>query len=174
MDLNHYLAELDNNTRNTLDIVDKYSATELLFKEEETCSIADLLEHICISDNRTINLLKSDTTSVAATEELYGDARLQQIVVDYQGGPKITETELRELQGAVTDYSSFEAIFTPQREALKQALLSGEIAITHKTYPHQYLGDMTVTDWLKYIIYHTNRHLNDIMADSMEFKKSIS
>jgi hypothetical protein len=171
MEINQYLTELNDNTRSVLELTRKYSGDALTFKKEDECSIADILEHICISDRRTFDLLKSDSEIISPTTELYGDGKLKKIVVDYKGGPKITETEIRELQGIITDFSSFGQVFSQQRDLLQNGLKSGEIAVSNKVYKHLYLGGMTVTDWLKYIIYHTDRHLNDIKDSAMEFKK---
>jgi hypothetical protein len=171
MNINQYLEELNTNTTTTLELVGSYSTEALVFKNEGECSIADILEHICISDNRTIFLLKSTADNVAEVSELYGEEKLKKIVVDYKGGPKITENEIKELQGAITDFSSFEHLFLQQRNLLYDALKSGEITISNNTYKHLYLGNMTVTDWLRYLIFHTNRHMNDVKDSSMAYKK---
>jgi uncharacterized damage-inducible protein DinB len=173
MNVIKYLTDLKTNTEDVLDSVRTYSTDELVFRKEGVCSIADLLEHICISESRTLALLKSESTEFAPTNELYGDEKLKKIVVDYKGGPKITEIEINELEGAVTDFSSFEKAFLKSRNSLIDLLSSGQIRVSNKTYKHQYLGAMTVTDWLKYIIYHATRHLNDVKDSSFEFKKAV-
>ena len=171
MNLNTYLTDLNDNTQSVLKVVSEFSSDEMIFKNGADCSIADILEHICISDNRTFDLLRSETDEISPTDELYGDEKLKKIVVDYKGGPRITETEIKELKGIIVDFSSFEKEFLKNRIQLLNALKSGEIIISNKTHKHLYLGDMTVTDWLKYIIYHTTRHLNDVKESSLGIKK---
>jgi anion-transporting ArsA/GET3 family ATPase len=174
MNLNNYLTDLNDNTQSVVKVVSEFSSDEMMFKNGGDCSIADILEHICISDNRTLYLLRSESNEISPTNELYGDEKLKKIVVDYKGGPRITETEIKELKGIVTDFSSFEKEFMKTRAQLLNALKTGEITISNKAYKHLYLGGMTVTDWLKYIIYHTTRHLNDIKESSLEVKKAKS
>jgi uncharacterized damage-inducible protein DinB len=173
MNVTNYLASLNANTEDILKSVRAYSTDELIFRKEGACSIADLLEHICISESRTLALLQSESTEFAPTNELYGDEKLKKIVVEYKGGPKITEIEINELEGTVTDFLSFEKAFLENRHALSDLLSSGQIPISNKTYKHQYLGAMTVTDWLTYIIYHACRHMNDVRDSSFEFKKGL-
>ncbi len=173
MDIYQYLTALNANTDSLLELVGKYSADKILFKNPEECSIADLLEHICISDERTISLLQSKSVYIAETSELYGDEKLKKIVVDYKGGPRITENEIKELRGAIKDFSSFEKVFSFQRNRLNDSLKSGQITITNQTYEHLYLKTMTVSDWLKYVIYHTTRHINDIKDSELAFKKLV-
>jgi hypothetical protein len=172
MDIKQYLKSLNASTLSTLELVKNYSPQQLLFKKEGECSVADILEHICISDERTIALLKTPSDIISPAAELYGDDKLKKIVVDYKGGPKITETEIKELTGSITDFSSFEKVFLMQRSSLHNSLQSGEIKISNRIYPHLYLKDMTVTDWLKYLVYHTTRHLNDVKDAEMQYKKS--
>jgi hypothetical protein len=171
MNIPKYLSDLKTNTEEVLNTVRIYSSQELVFRKEGECSIADLLEHICISESRTIALLKSESTEIAPSTELYGDEKLKKIVVEYKGGPKITEVEIKELEGVIPDYLCFEKAFLNNRNSLSNLLSSGQISISNKTYKHQYLGAMTVTDWLKYIIYHATRHLNDVRDSAFEFKK---
>jgi hypothetical protein len=171
MDLNSYLIVLNDNTQEVLNVMSKFSSDEMIFKSSGDSSIADLLEHICISDNRTFDLLISKTGEISPADELYGDEKLKKIVVDYKGGPRITEAEIKELKGMITNFSSFENAFLKNRVQLINALNSGEISISNMTYKHLYLGDMTVTDWLRYIIHHTTRHLNDVKESFLEIKK---
>ena len=170
MDINKFLKDLNSNTDSVIELISKYSIDELAFKNQGECSIAEILEHICISDDRTYSLLKGESENISSIKEIYGDEKLKQIVVDYKGGPKITETEIKELKGTISDFLSFEKVFLEQRNLIYYGLKNGEIPISNKTYKHLYLGDMTVTDWLKYILYHTTRHINDIKDSSMKFK----
>jgi hypothetical protein len=171
MNIAQYLTDLNINTLETVELISNYTNSELNFKKEGDCSITEILEHICISDERTLALLKSDSEYTAETTELYGDGKLKAIVLDYKGGPKITETEIKELKGSVTDFFSFKDIFVQQRDLLVNALESGEVQLSNNTYEHTYLGAMTVTDWLNYVIYHTNRHLDDVKDSMMAIKK---
>ncbi len=172
MEINEYLKDLSSNTNALLEIIEKYSNDEINFKKENECSISEILEHICISDCQTLELPKSESGKIVNDEYLYGNEKLKKIVVDYKGGPKITEIEIRELKGEVKDFITFKDIFLLEREELTRSLKNGDISLSNKIYKHLYLGDMTVKDWLIYIIYHTQRHLNDILNSYMEIKKT--
>ncbi|MDJ0367476.1 DinB family protein [Hymenobacter sp. H14-R3] len=162
MNIPQYVADLHANSQAALELIRHYTPAQLAAKNAGECSVAELLEHICISDRRTLDFLTSQSGSVAEVSELHGDEKLRRVVVEYKGGPKITAIELQELTGAVTDVPGFRELFLRQRLQLQQALEGGHIALTNHTYPHLYLGAMTVTDWLRYLLHHTNRHLGDI------------
>ncbi|MGI4835780.1 MAG: DinB family protein [Janthinobacterium lividum] len=161
MTVPQYLAALAANTQTALTLARQYSPAELAFRPVGDCSIADLLEHICLSDDRTLRLLGCSSGLVAPISEVYGDKNLRKILVDFKEKPRLTESETAELKGLAT-HAAFERCFLAQRQQLSTQLASGQLVISNRAYRHAYLGEMTSTDWLYYLLHHTTRHLNDI------------
>jgi len=162
MTVAQYLTALAANTQATLDLVRPYSPAALAFRAAEECSIADLLEHIYLSDGRTLQRLGRESGQVAPIKEIYGDENLRRILLDFTEKPRLTETETTELQGLVTTYADFERRFLAQRRQFSAQLANGKLLISNQAHKHVYLGEMTVMDWLYYLLHHTTRHLHDI------------
>ncbi|NML64118.1 DinB family protein [Hymenobacter sp. RP-2-7] len=174
MTVPQYLAALAANTQTTINLARQYSPAELSFRSADDCSIADLLEHICLVDGRTLHLLSSQSGPVAPIKEIYGDKNLHRILVDYKELPRLTELETAALTGLATTPAAFERCFLAQRQQLDSQLASGQLLITNQAHKHPYLGEMTVTDWLYYLLHHTTRHLHDIREVAQQLPPALN
>jgi uncharacterized damage-inducible protein DinB len=163
MTVAHYLTALAANTQTMLELVRPYSPAELAFRPAgEECSMADLLEHVCLSETRTVQLLALPSAQIAPVREIYGDAMLRQILLSYTDKPRLTSPETAELQGSVTSYAAFERRFVAQRQQLSTQLASGRLVVSNQAHKHAYLGEMTLMDWLYYLVHHASHHHHDI------------
>lgn len=65
-------------------------------------------------------------------------------------------------KGEVTDVDAFKKRFQEQRKELKEDIENGKLIIDNRTRKHPRLGEMTVSDWLYFLISHTERHVEQI------------
>lgn len=75
---------------------------------------------------------------------------------------RLVSPEILRPKGNIADVATFEKMFVEQRELIKQDLRSGKIIVDHRVHKHPFLGDFTISDWLNFLIYHTQRHLEQI------------
>ena len=172
MDIASYIENLDSNTEQILADPalkgDMASARKSAIPEQpafepgDKWTVIEVLEHICKTERALISVLLRPSDNMAESEELYGQAELKKIIVDSRTQHKITAPEMLHPTGEISSFEQFEQVFSAQRNLLKQHLLSGEIAISNRTRKHPALGDMTVADWLHFLVLHTQRHMEQI------------
>ena len=174
MTVTQYLTALAANTQATLNLVRPYSLAALTFRAAGECSIADLLEHIYLVDGRTLQLLGRASTQIAPMREIYGNETLRRILLDFTEKPRLTPSETTELRERATTYADFEQRFVAQRRQLCAQLADGQLVISNQAHKHAYLGEMTIMDWLYYLLHHTSRHLHDIAEVARLLPPSLS
>lgn len=120
-----------------------------------------ILEHIYIVDKVIYRLLLKPSDNLSETEELLGDNKIKRLVVEKREY-KVAALESLQPKGEITDVLTLETMFTQQRNSIKNDLESGKIIMDNRIHKHPYLGEMTIADWLSFILHHTQRHLEQI------------
>jgi hypothetical protein len=161
MDIAEYTALLDKNTLDALSWAWSASEDDLHAPVENKWSGIQLLEHITLVDSSVIRRLQS--ASEAPAEEIVpaGAERLHRIIVTLRNR-KVEAPEALHPRGSLKTVEEFEAKFTAQREQLKTELKDGSIKMSNKALAHVILGDITISDWLLFMIYHAERHLEQL------------
>ncbi|HEY1038929.1 MAG TPA: DinB family protein [Bacteroidia bacterium] len=161
MNINHYITLLDQNTINTITVAKACSELQLNTKPDGKWSPLGVLEHICITDKLIYSMLSRPASSVSEQNEIIGNEKLKRLMVGLKDR-KVMAPEMLHPKGDIKDPTAFEKVFTEQREQLKQDLESGKIIIDNRIYKHPMMGEMTVSDWLNFMIHHTQRHVIQI------------
>jgi uncharacterized damage-inducible protein DinB len=161
MEVAAYLIDLDANTYEALALAKNCTDAQLAFKPEGKWSVLQIFEHICLSDAIMIKLISRPTISISEKSELIGETTLRQNVAQGRAYKLAAPESLTPL-GAFSNIAEFESVFVRQLSELKDGLLSGKIVIDNRVYKHPYFGEMTISDWLNFMIHHTTRHLEQI------------
>ncbi len=161
MDIKKYLNVLDSNTNEVLQLIKKNSNHELSKKEEGKWSSLQIAEHIYLTDKIIVAIISQPTQKKHHDNELMGNEKLQQILLAEQKA-KVKAPEILEPKGIINDTSTFERLFSEQRNLIKQAIENAEIVIDNRLHKHPMLGEMTISDWLYFLIHHSQRHLEQI------------
>ncbi len=169
MDVVNYINLLNNNTSTTLQLAKTCSAEQLLYTKNSCWNILQILEHIYVTDKVVITLLLHPSDKRADTPEIIGNDTLKKYIVELRNR-KVQAPESIQPKGEIKDVATFEHLFLEQRNLLKHYLESGKIVINTTTHKHPFLGEMTITDWLNFIIHHTQRHLEQIKDNLTAFK----
>lgn len=152
---------VDRNTRAVLDLAKTCSKEKLAFGPEGGWNILQILEHLYLTDKRIIQIMAQPSEAVAASDEVFGDAKLKDFMVT-QRGRRIEAPDALKPTGAVRDLGEFETLFLKTRNELKEAVESGKIQMDDKLRKHRIFGDMTQRDWIYFLIHHTDRHVEQI------------
>jgi hypothetical protein len=156
-----FIEQLDKNTNDTLEIAKSCSPSELTFKQDGKWSILEILEHIYMTDRIIHVIVSRPSNNLNHTQEIIGNEKIRKIMVDLRGD-KIVSPERLKPKGDIHDVATFEKTFFQQRELLKQEIRAGKIVIDNRIHMHLFLGEMTISDWLNFIVHHTYRHLEQI------------
>ena len=95
------------------------------------------------------------------TTEIVGRNKLETILVE-QRNKKQQSPELLKPKGDFKNLTDFNSAFLTLRNTMKNGLSTGKIRFDNRIHNHFLLGEMTITDWLNFILFHTERHLKQI------------
>jgi hypothetical protein len=161
-DIHKLCTDLDNNTQLFLDILDTVPFDKLHLKNEQTAwCIMDCAEHLLIYEQEVIKALGGDAEPVKdrAPNSKVGDISHSFLEFDRRlrvsGDPDT-------LEGGFTNVADFSHTFRQNREAIKAVLRREPIDWLCKDLEHPVFGFMTRIEWVYYLIYHTERHLQQI------------
>jgi hypothetical protein len=130
-------------------------------------SIIQILEHIYMVDRVCHLMVQKPSDRHSERTEHYGDQKLSDILVTKRDA-KVNAPELLQPKGAILNPEAFEQSFLDQRNLLKQDIKQDKILMDQRIHKHPFLGEMTITDWLYFIIHHTERHLQQIIDIEQE------
>lgn len=166
MNISEYIQKLDHHAEELFSLLDSCKEEELRTKQEDHWSILEVCEHIYLTEKTVITLLFRSIEKKSDKSEIFGAEKLRKIIIQLRAR-KVSAPEFLKPKGLFQSLSEFKNEFTRHRDLLKQGLLNGKIVISNGVYPHPYLGEMTLRDWLHFIPTHTERHLYQI-SDLLE------
>lgn len=161
MELTTYFQSLDDNTNDTLQLAKGCPPALLTDNINNKWSVLQILEHICMTEKLICVLVTKPSDKTSESNELIGNDKLQKLVVEKRE-QKVTAPESLYPKGEIKDLKGFEKIFLEQRNLLKQDIQTGKLTIDNRIHKHPMLGEMTINDWLNFLIHHTQRHLEQI------------
>ena len=156
-----YISHLDQNTTNLLETVKGYSIEKLTEKRGMEWSVLEILEHIYITDKVIYGIVSKPSDKESKTKEIIGQNKLESMLVD-QGGKKVQAPGLLHPKGRFQSLADFNTAFIDLRKVVKNDLITEKIKVDNRVHNHFLLGEMTITDWLNFILFHTERHLRQI------------
>lgn len=156
-----YIHDLDHNTEKLIETVRDYSIEDLTAKNGDKWNILEVLEHIYITDKVIYSIVSKPSDTESKTKEIIGVNKLESILVG-QINKKLQSPALLLPKGHFQDLADFNSAFTMLRSSIKMDLITMKIKVDNRIHKHFLLGEMTITDWLNFILFHTERHLKQI------------
>lgn len=161
MNINDYIQKLDNTKEQLFGVLETCTNEKLAQNEDGKWSILEILEHILITERALLMMLLKSSHQLSVDPEIIGDEKLRTILVE-NSDQKWLSPENFHPKGKLKSIDDFRIAILKHRENFKNQLLLGNLMIDNRKFEHPYLGFMTVIDWLNFIIYHTERHLEQI------------
>lgn len=168
MEIAPYLSELDKNTGDVLQMLKDCSEEQFEKKEGSGWSILETLEHIVVTERLIYRLVTAPAKRFGDAPGLVGPEKLKHSMVDLRDR-KIEAPDLLLPKGEIKSEAAFIEQFLKERGQLVQALEDGKIVFDNAIIKHPHIGDMTKSDWLHFLIYHTERHLLQIKDKLAKF-----
>ncbi len=163
MDIVKYYNRLNENNKNLIETIDGIAEEKLSIKDNvNEWSVYEILEHIYLTDKIISKLISTPSKNQSDTNEIIGSEELEDVLIGKKS-PKVKTPEMLSPKGIINNIQDFKNIFLEQRNLLKMNLESGKIKIDNRIFKHPYLGEMTIEDWLNFIIFHTKRHIKQIV-----------
>ncbi len=161
MDIKGYIVMLNRNTKELLELVKGRDEAVTIKPSTGSWSVLQILEHLLLSENHVYKLIMEPSEKLADGSELKGVERLERLMVDMRGR-KARAPSFLEPKGAVKTLEDFKSEFLRVRTRLEMALETGIVVVDERIHSHPLLGEMTVSDWLHFLISHARRHMEQI------------
>ncbi len=138
---------------------------QLLYKSaEKVWSILECLEHIYLIDKAVLAVLTA-TESKYKTEndqtELFGEEKIRKLLVQGRSF-KVPAPDYVQPKGEFLSSTIAKQNIDAVIESITQHIASNNIEQEIYTFKHPILGPMTKTDWVHFMIAHTERHMLQI------------
>ena len=156
-----YIKELEQNTNKLLETAKEYPIEKLTEKSDSKWSVLEILEHIYLADKVIYSIVSKPSDKESKTKELFGQNKLEVVLID-QRDKKVQSPDLLLPKGLFKNLPDFNSAFIDLRNSLKNDLITEKIKIDNRIHNHPLLGEMTISDWLNFSLFHTERHLKQI------------
>jgi hypothetical protein len=171
IDLPKFHQTLIANVQELKAFLEPLSSGQLEFKRENEWNMLEIAEHILLTEKLVMSLLSQETTTRVEQPELFGTEKLKRFLVDFRH-KKVKAPDSIVPKGILADPQQFVTELSQLRAQLVYDIQTGKLAITHATYKHPMLGEMTVTDWLYFIVHHSERHFHQMKDRLAEMRAS--
>jgi hypothetical protein len=138
-----------------------HQATDVALLEDGLWSAVAIAEHV-IKVERNVFLMIPRLTTVHQEAKNYGNDKLKKIIVDLRAR-KVLSPATMNPDGRLTSLSQASSEWLQLRAAHRLQLLQRDVVVDERTYEHPYLGVMSVSDWLYFLLHHAQRHALQIM-----------
>ena len=126
-------------------------------KPKKAWSIAEMLEHVVLTEKMIFMLLRRPSNQQENTTFLLGEKLLEEKLIK-QRDKKLNAPEALLPKGLFGWRAAGEEAFMGTRLNYLHALQNKSITLTKGVHKHPYLGAMSVADWLLFIVFHRQRH----------------
>lgn len=161
MKISDVIQKLDESTFSVLHIVQENTKETLKRRQPVGWTAMDMLEHIIITESYVHKTLLKKTDETLSYEESLTDAQIKNLMLGEDSVAYESPYFLKPL-GIIRDVSNFESVFLLGRNQLKKEITSGLIQLDQRMFVHPLFGEFTTSNWFSYMIYHTDRHVNQI------------
>lgn len=158
MNVDQYFLELDANTAEVLQVLREVKGHETPAPQGQAWRPLQVAEHILLTETLVRNLLTRPSDIIHDSTEIMGQEKMRRILVDLRDR-KVKAPASLEPTGQFTSSQMAADAVLHSRTELKADLLEGRIQVSNAVYKHPMLGEMTVRDWLYFVIHHSQRHL---------------
>lgn len=156
-----------------IDLIDSSTEEELLFKATpDSWNILECVEHICLVNKNVTHLLESPVPPVTENKpsEIHSEGKLQHILVTKRDIKRVAPGTVTP-KGIYTNAEEAKSVIYSDTERVLNLLENTDISKQTQTFPHHALGEMTKTDWVHFMLAHTQRHLLQIEEIKNQYRK---
>jgi transcriptional regulator of NAD metabolism len=167
MDRKTFVKKLNRSTNEILLVLKDCSIHQLHFKQENKWNILEIIEHLYLTDKAIKSITSRESEIIHQSTDIIGSEKLQKIMVE-QRFRKLSTPDALSPKGEIKDLDTLLNMLITQRENWKQDLATEKFRIDNRIFTHPVLGNMTTSDWLNFVIHHTQRHIEQ-MKDTKTF-----
>lgn len=151
---------LKQNTVDTLTIAENIKEPYPLYEVQNGWSGIQILEHLLLTDRLIMTLIFEEPQGLADSQFLIGEETLRKSMVEEPGNrdaPRAIHPT-----GIIQTIAQFKTEYSAMRSQMEARIAGSAHLPQNRYYKNRIFGNMTYSDWLLFIIYHTVRHHNQI------------
>ncbi|POR14444.1 hypothetical protein BWK58_15435, partial [Flavobacterium columnare] len=160
----------DYTTNEILNFINTTTEAERNFKKQENWNIPEILEHVYLTDQIIFSIISKPSSTISTQTEIVGNDKIREGLMDKRKEQKILAPEFLLPKGEFKEMTILTEVFINEREAFKIALKKGEVLVDNRVHKHPKIGDMTIVDWLNFMIHHTQRHIEQMKDNLSDFR----
>lgn len=156
-----------------IDLIDSSADEELHFRPSpDSWNILECVEHICLVNGNISRILQIPPPPVTGNlqPELHSEGKLNHILVTKRD-IKRTAPDSVTPKGIYKTADEAKSVIYDDAERILYELDQTDISTHTHTIPHHALGEMTKTDWVHFMLAHTQRHLHQIEQIKENYKQ---
>jgi hypothetical protein len=161
MNLSAYFHDLQNNSDEMAALVRAIPADQIHIHENDKWSILQILEHVWIVEKACMMMLARPSATHADKAELHGNDKIKAAMLN-SPNRRVEAPASVQPKGKFTDIETLMKSFFEQRSQFQQDLEAGKLVVDNRTQKHASLGEMTMADWMYFMLSHTQRHMVQI------------
>ncbi len=160
MDIDNCLQLLEKNTTDVLIFIGNLTHTDPLYQPAKGWNGMQILEHVCLTDSLISEMIAEHPEGIADKVNFFGEQRLEQLLT--QDKTPLKSPVFLIPRNKIHTREEFYEGFIKVRDQLKRSVISNKHLDNKRFYHNPLIGDMTVSDWLLYIVFHTRRHMKQL------------
>jgi DinB superfamily len=157
LDTQDYLKKMDANTAQLVALLNQENIDFNFKKSPEVWSILEIVEHIYKVEIAVYKSINKPTDLHSDTQYLIGEEKLNRIIVAMRARKTIAPQGFAPT-GIFTNVNYALNKILTLRNKWKTDFDENKIIVDNRVVVHPYLGNMTITDWLYFVLAHSERH----------------
>jgi uncharacterized damage-inducible protein DinB len=156
-----FLSQTAESAEKLLASIANLSENQVHFKAAENIwSVLECLEHIFVVEAGIIKTLRIESQSNEGAESVVNRGKVEEFLQNR--GFKIDAPDFTAPKGRFKSLEELKAAFLTKRQELNMLMTTTNL-LDGVLVKHPKLGDMTKTDWVHFLIQHTNRHIEQVV-----------
>lgn len=157
IDITDYRSKLNANLQQFVQLLSPLSTEARRFKQDNEWNLLEILEHVWLTEQTVVQMITKGSGSFSDDLEIFGFDKLKKVLVDYRHR-KVKAPQGMEPKGAEISLPDLLVKLHNGRNSLINDIQSARLWMSAEVHVNPMLGEMTVIDWLHFILLHSERH----------------
>ena len=171
IDITTYRTNLNSNLQQFVQFFSTVDAEAMQFKIDNEWNLLEILEHVLLTEKTVLKTLAEGSESFSNYIEVLGYDKLRRVMIDYRH-KKVKAPPHVEPGTLALSAQNLLLELQNGRNILIEDLQSARLIMGAEVHMHPMLGEMTVVDWLNFLLLHSERHLLQLQDQLQRYKDS--
>lgn len=171
IDITTYRTDLNSNLNKFVQFFSSVETEALQFKVADEWNMLEILEHVLLTEKSVLKTLSKGSDSFSEYLEVLGYDKLRKLMIDFRH-KKVKAPPYVEPSTGVQNVQSLLTELQTGRNLLIEDLQAARLIMSAEVHLHPMLGEMTVVDWLNFVLLHSERHFLQLQDQLQRYKEA--